>query len=352
MNWIITELHNWPLILCGIFYSVLCIFSIVTGLIYASGKKKLNPLELSDKFMEKLSNGEVLKKFTIKMGWVTFVVGIVQGLTALAIFKGYNVFLNIFVMAFTVFSIFSVCLKLKGKINAFPIVKLIFYLLILVVLILAGINNYSANQEALKYLNSTEEVKVSKINGGYFFDGKGEDTAIIFIPGGRVQYLSYAKLMYKLAENGQDTFLLAVPLNLAFLDINGPKKIMEKYNYENWYISGHSLGGVAASLYAVDNPENITGIISFASYPTKKLPSNMEYIAFYGSEDKVLNLEKYNESKKYLPNDYKEYIIDGGNHSGFANYGNQKKDGKAKISSEEQQNFVINKLSELLNIEK
>ena len=27
------------LLLCGIFYAVLCVFSIVTGLMYASGKK-------------------------------------------------------------------------------------------------------------------------------------------------------------------------------------------------------------------------------------------------------------------------------------------------------------------------
>ena len=42
------------LIISAIFYGVLCIFSIVTGSIYMSGKKELNPLELSDKFVSKL----------------------------------------------------------------------------------------------------------------------------------------------------------------------------------------------------------------------------------------------------------------------------------------------------------
>ena len=41
------------LIICESFYALLCVFSIVTGLMYASGKKKLNPLELSDKFMSR-----------------------------------------------------------------------------------------------------------------------------------------------------------------------------------------------------------------------------------------------------------------------------------------------------------
>ena len=70
------------LLLCGVFYAVLCVFSIVTGLMYASGKKELNPLELSEKFMERLSDPEKRKKFAVKMGWVTFAVGIVQGITA------------------------------------------------------------------------------------------------------------------------------------------------------------------------------------------------------------------------------------------------------------------------------
>ena len=36
---------NLLLIICGGFYAVLCVFSIVTGLMYASGRKQLNPPE-------------------------------------------------------------------------------------------------------------------------------------------------------------------------------------------------------------------------------------------------------------------------------------------------------------------
>jgi len=136
MTWIGLELKNIPLILCGAFYSILCIFSIVTGLIYMSGKKKLNPLELSDKFVEKLNDPDKLKKFTIKMGFVTFIVGVVQGITSFAIFKGHSVALYWIAVGFTIFSICSVLLKLKGKINAFPIIKLLFYIIILVIILL------------------------------------------------------------------------------------------------------------------------------------------------------------------------------------------------------------------------
>ena len=126
------------LLLCGFFYAVLCVFSIVTGLMYASGKKKLNPLELSDKFMSRYTDSDKLKRFTIKMGWVTFLVGIVQGITSFAILHRHNAVFYWIALAFTLFSIASVAWKLKGKINAFPVLKCIAYAAILVVLLLGG----------------------------------------------------------------------------------------------------------------------------------------------------------------------------------------------------------------------
>ena len=126
------------LLLCGIFYAVLCVFSIVTGLMYADGKKELNPLELSDKFMSRHTDTDKLKRFTIKMGWVTFLVGIVQGITSFAILHRHSAVLYWIALAFTLFSIASVAWKLKGKINAFPVLKCIAYTAILVVLILGG----------------------------------------------------------------------------------------------------------------------------------------------------------------------------------------------------------------------
>ena len=126
------------LTLCGLFYALLCLFSIVTGLIYVSGKRELNPLELSDRFMQRLSDPEKLRRFTVKMGWVTFVVGLVQGLTAYALFRRGGAVCYGIALGFTLFSIASVAFKLKGKINAFPLLKAAAYLAILVVLLLPG----------------------------------------------------------------------------------------------------------------------------------------------------------------------------------------------------------------------
>ncbi|MBQ3481582.1 MAG: hypothetical protein IJH48_04480 [Oscillospiraceae bacterium] len=127
-----------PLALCAVFYSVLCVFSIVTGLMYARGKRKLNPLELSEKIMSRLSDADKLKRFTVRMGWVTFVVGLVQGLAAFALFRRGSGLLYGIALGFTVFSVVSVLFKLKGKISLFPLLKLAAYLAILLVLLLPG----------------------------------------------------------------------------------------------------------------------------------------------------------------------------------------------------------------------
>jgi len=96
----------------------------------------MNPLELSDKFMSKYDTPEKLKRFTIRMGWVTFAVGIVQGITAFALIKAGKPIYYWIALGFTLFSIASVAFKLKGKINAFPILKCIAYVAILIVLLL------------------------------------------------------------------------------------------------------------------------------------------------------------------------------------------------------------------------
>lgn len=160
------------LILSGIFYSILCVFSIVTGLIYMSGKRKLNPLELSDNFVKKLDTEEKLNNFTRKMGLVTFIVGIVQGITAYSIFVGNNIFFYCISIGFTIFSICSVLFKLKGKINAFPIIKLVFYILILVVLILSLNKRNEIPQDYLFVFNGgsgevTYSTYIYKIDNGH-----------------------------------------------------------------------------------------------------------------------------------------------------------------------------------------
>ena len=200
-------------------------------------------------------------------------------------------------------------------------------------------------------MQSSEEVNITIESNYIYFDGKENNKALIFYQGAKVDNIAYSRLMYELAENGIDCFLLNVPYRFALLGLNMPDKIINNYNYEEWYIGGHSLGGVVASMYA-SNHNNINGLILLASYPCALLNDNIKVISIYGSNDKVLDKTSYNNA--VWPLHTQEYIIEGGNHSGFGNYGEQKGDGKALISNTLQQDetieIIVNELfSEISN---
>ena len=151
---------NILLLLCGIFYAVLCVFSIVTGLMYAGGKRELNPLELSDAFLRRYAEPEKRKRFTISMGWVTFVVGVAQGLAAFSVLRAGSPILYRIAVGFTLFSILSVAFKLKGKIHVFPLLKCAAYAAILIVLL-------SGSTRAVFFgENPGQEYGYSRENGG------------------------------------------------------------------------------------------------------------------------------------------------------------------------------------------
>lgn len=116
---------------------------------------------------------------------------------------------------------------------------------------------------------------------------------------------------------------------------------MAQYDYDQWYICGHSLGGVMAADYAAEHSSLISGVFMLAAYPTKPLDENLRCVTIYGSEDGVLNMEKLEKANQYLPDSSEEVIIEGGNHAQFGDYGKQNGDGNATISYEEQQQRTI-----------
>ena len=164
------------------------------------------------------------------------------------------------------------------------------------------------------------------------------DTGVIFYPGGKVEYTAYAPLMKALAEQGFLCVLLKMPLNLAFLDVNAAETVFSDHpEVENWYLAGHSLGGVAAALYAGKHPERLDGLILLGAYSTANLKNTgLKVMNIYGSEDRVLNKKEYEKNRSNLPDDLREAVIQGGCHAFFGAYGEQKGDGIPGISREEQ----------------
>lgn len=169
------------------------------------------------------------------------------------------------------------------------------------------------------------------------------NAGLIFYPGGKVEYTAYEPLMKALAAEGILCVLVEMPFNLAVLDINAATGIQEMYpDLENWYIGGHSLGGSMAASYLKDNAKDYAGLILLGAYSTADLSeTTLKVLSVYGSEDKVMNKEKYSDNIENLPSDYMEIILEGGCHAYFGMYGEQEGDGIPTISNEEQIDITV-----------
>lgn len=185
-------------------------------------------------------------------------------------------------------------------------------------------------------------------DGTDIFKPENAKVGFIFYPGGKVEYTAYIPLMDALARKGIMCVLLKMPLNLAVLDVDGAEGIQEMYpEIENWYIGGHSLGGSMAASYLSENINEYEGLVLLGSYSTADLSKeDIRALSVFGSEDKVMNKEKYDEYKINLPVDFTEEVIDGGCHAYFGMYGEQKGDGTPTITNEEQ----IQKTAEIINV--
>jgi len=184
------------------------------------------------------------------------------------------------------------------------------------------------------------ETKVLSKNVTAYFPEDAEvlDTGFIFYPGGKVEAIAYEPLLKALASEGMLCVLVEMPFNLAVLDMNAAEGIPEQFpEVKKWYIGGHSLGGSMAASYLADNAAAYEGLILLGSYSTTDLSGkDLSVLSIYGSEDKVLNRENYDENKENLPEGVTEVVLEGGCHAYFGMYGAQEGDGTPTISNEEQ----------------
>ena len=210
---------------------------------------------------------------------------------------------------------------------------------------------YHTDEDALKYLKSTENVNVTETNTAWVFDGAGKEKALIFYPGGKVEETAYAPVLHKLAEKGVDCFLIKMPFKMAIFGVNKADDIISSYDYDEFYIGGHSLGGTMAASYAASHSNDLTGVIMFAAYPTEKLNDSMKYLSIYGSCDRILEKNYYEKYKPDWPKNAVELVIEGANHSQFGRYGLQMGDGEAAISHDEQEDQSVEAILDLVNVQ-
>ncbi len=178
---------------------------------------------------------------------------------------------------------------------------------------------------------------------GYIATGSpAAQTGYIFYPGGKVEAGAYLPYLLQLSAAG-DVFCAVVkpPFRLAIFDENAAAGVMAAYpGVQRWFVGGHSLGGVAAAGFAAKHP--VAGLVLLAAYPVADLSeTTLPVLSVVGTQDTVLNRQKYEEARTLLPPGTRFLTIEGGNHGQMGDYGPQKGDGEAALSPEAQRQQLV-----------
>ncbi len=198
---------------------------------------------------------------------------------------------------------------------------------------------------------SSETVREAARNGDLYFLPHGAETAgmgFILYPGAKVPKEAYAYIGRSVAEAGYPAILVDVPLGFAIFGTNAASRAVSALpGVRKWVLSGHSLGGVAASIYAKKNRQIVAGMIFLASYPSKGGALNdtgMKVLSIRASNDKLTTREKVEAARRLLPESARYVVIEGGNHAQFGTYGPQRNDGAASIPAVDQQRAVLDSI--------
>jgi len=213
---------------------------------------------------------------------------------------------------------------------------------------------YKADLGAISAFSNNAKIKREALDGDtIIFKPEKIKAGFIFYPGGKVEYTAYIPLMEELAKNNIMCVLLKMPFNLAVLDVDGAEGIKEMFpEIQNWYLGGHSLGGSMAATYLSENASEYKGLILLGSYSTADLSNeSLKVLSVFGSEDKVMNKEKYEDYKSNMPEDFTEVVIDGGCHAYFGMYGAQEGDGIPAITNREQIEKTADEINDLIETE-
>jgi hypothetical protein len=184
--------------------------------------------------------------------------------------------------------------------------------------------------------------------------GGASGEAIVFYPGARVDYRACLPLWEQVSQAGHTVFLVEMPLDMAFLNLNAVNKIRARHpEFSTWHLAGHSLGGAMAGKYLAGGQREVASLILLGSYVSdaddiSALPlraiSIREEFGLPGGQANA------DAARGNLPPDTEFLTVAGGNHAGFCRYGDQRRDGQATIPPEAQQQQTATWITAFLDV--
>ena len=183
---------------------------------------------------------------------------------------------------------------------------------------------------------------------------RSRETGIIYYPGALVESQAYFYKQDFLANDElrkSNVFITKPPLYLAIFGINQATEIIANNpDIKRWVIGGHSLGGAMACEYAKNHTDRISTLVLIGAYCSSDISdTSLTVSTIHGSEDGILNMEKFTANAGLLPSTATNFTIAGMNHAQAGDYGEQKGDNPAIVSDEQVKEELKSIYSKILN---
>jgi hypothetical protein len=202
---------------------------------------------------------------------------------------------------------------------------------------LAWARPFQATPVAAAAMRSEDNVVVTDLVGWYEMEAVRKDanghpikptTALVFIPGSRIDQRAYAAVLRPLAKAGYLIAVLKLPFGIASIFPDRPQEVLDVHpEIKYWAVGGHSLGGATAASFA-DKHLPIKALVLYASGPVSRVTrTDLKVLSVSGSADGLATPADIDAAKPNLPAATQYVMITGAVHSSFGDYGAQPGDG-------------------------
>jgi len=193
---------------------------------------------------------------------------------------------------------------------------------------------YPAERDLVQEVAADSAVHTSWSYGDVVMTPTGDSTGtgLVFLAGAKVDPLAYADKLSGLVEAGTTVVIVRPVLNFAIFEFRPFSAFTALApDVTDWFVGGHSLGGVKACQYASDDA--VSGLILFGSYCAGDIADlGKPVLSISASNDGLSTPAKIEASKADLPADTEFVVIEGANHAQFGDYGVQPGDGTSTVS--------------------
>jgi pimeloyl-ACP methyl ester carboxylesterase len=192
------------------------------------------------------------------------------------------------------------------------------------------------------YLAGRNFTAVEETDGSLIYTpANSNGYGIMIMHGALILPKSYTKSAAYFASRGYTVYLPKGLGRMSIAAVNSSAIRADQMNVKQWFLIGHSMGGMAVLEIAATHNLQIAAVALWAtSMPSDYSKLDIPILFIWGDADGLLPAERFINAQHNLPNTVEYVTLKGANHKNFALYSHQFFDGEASIDWAQQINFA------------